>query len=192
LPQTIESSAFIADLGVNVHLNFSGTPYTNASAVQTAMQYLGLNTMRDMGGQSASVYGTMANAGYHFDFFAPSDPYALSPTAFASWLGSFAQAHPGAITSIEGANEVNNWPITYNGSTGLPAEAAYQQAMFNAVNADSRIANIPVFNLSIGSGSASAFTGLGNMSSAVDYGTSHAYMSNGNQPNVQLASLLSL
>jgi Ca2+-binding RTX toxin-like protein len=102
------------------------------------------------------------------------------------------KAHPGSVSSIKGANEVNNWPITYNGSTGLPAEASYQQAMFNAVNADPTIANIPVFNLSIGSGSASAFTGLGNMASAVDYGAPHAYMSNGNQPHVQLSSLLSL
>src|SRR6185312_1855369 len=192
LPQTIQSSAFIANLGVNVHLNFSGTPYTNASAVQTAMTYLGLNTMRDMGGQSAAVYGTMANAGYHFDFFAPSNPYAMAPTAYAAWVDSFVKAHPGSVTSIEGANEVNNWPVTYNGSTALASEAAYQQAMFNAVNADPTIASIPVFNLSIGSGSASAFTGLGNMASAVDYGTSHAYISNGAQPSVQLASLLSL
>src|SRR5215469_1790431 len=59
LPQTISSSAFIADLGVNVHLNFSGTPYTNVSAVETAMTYLGLDTMRDMGGQQAPVYGTL-------------------------------------------------------------------------------------------------------------------------------------
>src|SRR6185312_10053778 len=58
--------------------------------------------------------------------------------------------------------------------------------------ADPTIASIPVFNLSIGSGSASAFTGLGNMASAGDYGTSHAYISNGAQPSVQLASLLSL
>jgi len=105
---------------------------------------------------------------------------------------AFVKAHPGSVSSIKGANEVNNWPITYNGSTGLPAEASYQQAMFNAVNADPTIANIPVFNLSIGSGSASAFTGLGNMASAVDYGAPHAYMSNGNQPHVQLSSLLSL
>ena len=192
MPQTLEASAFIAGLGVNVHLNASGTPYTNTSAVQAAMAYLGLNTMRDMGGQQPTArYAAMAKAGYLFDFFAPSDPHALTPAGYAQWLDAFVQAHPGSLTSIEGPNEVNTSPITYNGSTSLASEAAYQQAMFNAVNADPTLASIPVFNLSLGTGSASAFTGLGNMASAADYGTSHAYMSYGNQPNVQLSRLIS-
>jgi Ca2+-binding RTX toxin-like protein len=148
--------------------------------------------MRDMGGQqNTTPYATMASQGFHFDFFAPSDPYALSPTAYAQWLATFASAHPGAITSIEGANEVNNWPITYNGSTSLASEAAYQQAMYNAVKGNSVISSIPVFNLSMGLGYASGYTPLGNMSSAVDYGNVHAYMSYGNQPNVQLNTLIS-
>jgi hypothetical protein len=192
VPQPIEASTFIAGLGVNVHLNFSGTPYTSTSAVQTAMAYLGLNTMRDMGGQAnLTPYAAMASAGYHFDFFAPEDPNALSPAAYAQWLDAFAKAHPGAITSIEGGNEVNKRPLTYNGSTTLAAEAVYQQAMFNAVNADPTIASTPVFNLSLGTASASDYAPLGNLSGAADYGNVHPYLSHGNQPNVELNTLIS-
>src|SRR4029434_3137491 len=76
--ESIEASSLVASLGVNVHLNFSGTAYQNVSAVQTALDYLGVNTMRDMGAQqNTTPYATLASKGYHFDFFAPGAQYQL-------------------------------------------------------------------------------------------------------------------
>jgi hypothetical protein len=114
--QYIEAKSLAASLGVNVHLNFSGTAYQNVTAVQTALDYMGINTMRDMGAQTnTSPYATLADKGFHFDFFAPGAQYQLDINTLISRLHNFAAAHPGAITSLEGPNEVNNWPITYNG-----------------------------------------------------------------------------
>jgi hypothetical protein len=191
LPQNIEASSFISSLGVNVHLNFSGTAYQNVSGVENAMKFLGLNAMRDMGAQNAAVYDTMANAGFKFDFFAPGGQYELDVGTLTQRLHSFAANHPGSIVSLEGANEVNNWPLTYNGMTGNAGAAAYQQAFFNAASGDSLLNPIKMINLSIGSGSQSAYNGLGDMSHATDLGNVHVYMSNGNQPNVEMSRLMS-
>jgi Ca2+-binding RTX toxin-like protein len=192
MPQTIEASSFISSLGVNVHMNFAGTAYTNVTAVENAMNYLGLNTMRDMGAQAnMSAYDTLANAGFKFDFMAPGGQYQLDAGTLVSRLHSFAAAHPGSIVSLEGPNEINNWPVTYNGAGGNPGGAAYQQAFFNAASGDSLLNPIKMINLSIGSGAQSAYNGLGNMSGATDIGNVHIYMSNGNQPNVQMSTLMS-
>lgn len=191
LPQTIEASALVSSLGVNVHLNFSGTAYQNVGAVQTAMDYLGLKSMRDMGAQTNTTpYATLADKGFKFDFFAPGAQYQLDIGTLTQRLHAFATAHPGSITSLEGPNEVNNWPISYNGLTGLSAAKAYQQAFFNAANADAALKSIPMINLSLAADRASTYTPLGDMSGAADYGNVHPYMSYGNQPNVQLGTLV--
>jgi Ca2+-binding RTX toxin-like protein len=192
LPQTIEASSFISSLGVNVHLNFSGTAYQNLSGVQNAMNFLGLNTMRDMGAQqNMSAYDTMANAGFKFDFMAPGGQYQLDIGTLTQRLHTFAANHPGSIVSLEGPNEINNWPVSYNGQGGNPGGAAYQQAFFNAASGDSLLNPIKMINLSIGSGAQSAYNGLGDMSHATDVGNVHVYMSNGNQPNVEMSRLIS-
>jgi Ca2+-binding RTX toxin-like protein len=185
-------SSFISSVGVNVHMNFSGTAYTNVGAVQNAMTYLGFNTMRDMGAQANTApYDTLAKAGFKFDFFAPGGQYQLDNATMISRLHSFAAAHPGSIVSLEGPNEINNWPVTYTGLSGNAAGAAFQKAFFDAASNDSLLNPIKMINLSIGSGSASAWNGLGDMSKSADIGNSHVYMSYGNQPNVQMSTLLS-
>jgi Ca2+-binding RTX toxin-like protein len=190
--QSIEASAFVSSLGVNVHLNFAGTAYQNLTGVQTAMDYLGLKTMRDMGAQqNTTPYATLANEGFHFDFFAPGGQYQLDIGTLIQRLDAFATAHPGAVTSLEGPNEVNNWPISYNGGTDLLAAKAYQQAFFNAASADSALNPLPMINLSLAAGQATTYSPLGDMSGAADLGNVHPYMSYGNQPNTQLPTLLS-
>ncbi|HEX7887221.1 MAG TPA: calcium-binding protein [Phenylobacterium sp.] len=194
MPQTqlIEASSLVASLGVNVHLNFSGTAYQNVGAVKGAMDYLGLNTMRDMGAQvNTAPYDTLANQGFHFDFFAPGSQYQLSISTLTQRLHSFAAAHPGSIVSLEGPNEVNNWPINYGGTSDLAAAKAYQQAFFNAASGDAVLNPIPMINLSLAADRASQYTPLGDMSGAADIANVHAYMSYGNQPSVQLATLMS-
>src|SRR5678816_4720739 len=98
----IQASSLIDSLGVNVHLNFRGTPYENVGAVGAALDYLGLETMRDIGAQAYTrSYDTLASQGYQFDFFAPSGPYLLSIGTLVQRLHAFAVAHPGAIRSLE-------------------------------------------------------------------------------------------
>ena len=186
----IDASSFISSLGVNVHMNFTGTPYQNVSAVQNSMNYLGLTNMRDLGVQHNSVYDTLANAGYHFDFLVPGG--AVNLGADMQWFDSFATAHPGSIVALEGPNEVNNWPVSYNGLTGYSAAVAVQNALFKAVNADPKLSNIPVVNLSMGVDNSAAYAPLGNLSAAADYGNVHLYTPYGAQPGATFQHYLSI
>jgi hypothetical protein len=67
---TLGVSAFLSSLGVNTHVNFPGTPYYgDPQTVLSALQYLGINTIRDVNpGYSSDPtaiagYDTLASMG---------------------------------------------------------------------------------------------------------------------------------
>nr|WP_246805571.1 calcium-binding protein [Rhizobium leguminosarum] len=86
-------------------------------------------------------------------------------------MHAFVQSHPGSVVGIEGPNEVNNWPVSYDGLSGQAAAVAYQKDLSAAVNADPLLKNIPVLG----------FTGY-TVASASDYTTIHTYAKDGDQP----------
>ena len=58
----------------------------------------------------------------------------------------------GSIAAIEGANEINNFPVYYNTSSenltgNAAAAAAWQQALYTAVHGDISLNGVPVLNL---------------------------------------------
>jgi hypothetical protein len=189
--QPIEASAFAAALGVNAHLTWTSTAYGDVTAVEHALDYLGLRNVRDIGGYSFGVYDTLAEAGYRFDFTTIGGSQQQAPSVFSQWLHNFAVAHAGAIASIEGPNEVNIWGINYDGQTGYAGAIAYQTALSQTLSADPVLDPLPVYNLTVASSSASAYNGLGDMSGVADYGALHPYAILGNQPSVQLGAQLS-
>jgi hypothetical protein len=187
----IDAASFINLLGVNVQLYSAGTPYEDVTAVENALNYLGLTNMRDLGAQNNSAYVTLANAGYHFDFLVPGGgPVNLD--ADMRWFHDFEAGHPGSIVALEGPNEVNNWPVSYNSQTGYPAAVSVQNALFQAVNADPTLSNIPVVNLSLGVDNSAAYAPLGDLSGAADYGNVHLYTPNGAQPGATFQHYLSI
>nr|WP_245517083.1 calcium-binding protein [Rhizobium leguminosarum] len=95
----------------------------------------------------------------------------VDPAAVAQRLHAFVQSHPGSVVGIEGPNEVNNWPVSYDGLSGQAAAVAYQKDLSAAVNADPLLKNIPVLG----------FTGY-TVASASDYTTIHTYAKDGDQP----------
>jgi hypothetical protein len=192
--KVVEAAALADTLGVNVHLTFRGTPYADVAAVQAALDYLGLRTMRDVAGETSAggPHDVLAAKGRRFNFFAPSSgSRQLEADTLRSWLSAFAAAHPGAIVSIEGPNEINNWPVSWNGRSGMAGGAGYQRALHKALDADPRLAAIPLINLSLAGYNASTYAPLGNMSGVSDEGNAHIYFSNGIQPGAQFASALS-
>lgn len=71
----------------------------------------------------------------------------------------------GALLAVEGPNEPNNWPVTYEGqksgydTTALPI-ARFQAALYQAVKADPALKGIPVFHSSEAGGSEKDNAGL--------------------------------
>ena len=90
------------------------------------------------------------------------------------------------MLAIEGPNEVNIWPVTYNGVSGPAGAVEYQTALYSAVRADPTLNNIPVYNMTLGTADANAFKQLGNLSSVADYGNIHPYLYDGNPGSTEL------
>ncbi len=71
----------------------------------------------------------------------------------------------GALLAVEGPNEPNNWPVTYQGQksdynkTALPI-ARFQADLYKAVMADPQLKGIPVFHSSVAGGSENDNVGL--------------------------------
>ena len=101
-------------------------------------------------------------------------------------LNAFVHAHPGSISAIEGPNEVNDWPATYNGGTTLAHEAALQQALYAAIRADPNLSGIAVYNITLAGTDNTQFKALGNLSASANYANSHAYLYDAQAPAFSL------
>jgi hypothetical protein len=170
----------LASFGVVTHIDYTDGGYANISSDLGALQYLGITHVRDAAPNPASDLfgqthlGDAANAGVQFVFTAQG---GIDPSIVVQRLHVFAVAHPGSINGIEGPNEVNNFPVTYQGLTGTAGAQAYQSAFFNAVKADPLLKDIPIIG----------FTDFPAFASQSDWNNGHPYPINGDQP---LASLV--
>ncbi|MGR9246169.1 calcium-binding protein [Rhizobium leguminosarum] len=174
MAQAARINDIIRSFGIDTHIDYTDGKYSNVGEVVKALDYLGLDTVRDHAPNSASDpngqthFGDAAEAGVQFVFSAQRE---VDPATVAQRLHAFVQAHPGSVVGIEGPNEVNNWPVSYHGLSGRAAALAYQKDLSAAVNADPLLKNIPVLG----------FTGY-TVASASDYTTIHTYAKDGDQP----------
>ncbi|MBA1349361.1 calcium-binding protein [Rhizobium sp. WYCCWR 11146] len=174
MAQAVRINDIIRSFGIDTHIDYTDGKYSNVGEVVKALDYLGLDTVRDHAPNSASDpngqthLGDAAEAGVQFVFSAQRE---VDPATVAQRLHAFVQAHPGSVVGIEGPNEVNNWPVSYHGLSGQAAAVAYQKDLSAAVNADPLLKNIPVLG----------FTGY-TVASASDYTTIHTYAKDGDQP----------
>ncbi len=174
MAQAIRINDVIDSFGIDTHIDYTDGKYSNIAEVVKALDYLGLDTVRDHAPTPASDpygqghLGDAADAGIKFVFVAGRDD---SPATVVQRLHTFVDAHPGSIVGIEGPNEVNNWPVSYKGLSGEAAALAYQKDLFAAVNADPLLKNIAVLG----------FTGY-TVASSNDYTTIHTYAKDGDQP----------
>lgn len=193
----LSASGFINSIGVNTHAGFGWTDYNNLAMMVDDLEYLGVTRLRDAMGTSPAaqpVIAGLAAAGYKFDFLVSS---ALPQTGAAGLqnyivsLEKFAASHPGSISAIEGLNEANHQPFSYNGSSSLSAAAQFQSVLYQAVKGDAALSSIPVFNLSLAYNDPQGYNQLGNMSGSVDFANAHAYVSTSATPSSSLAATLS-
>jgi hypothetical protein len=178
-------SAFLQTLGINTHLSYPGTPYYGQpQSVITALQYLGINTIRDQppaytsDPTTAAANDAVAAAGVQFDALLLSNgPVDITDTLATT--ATFEQTYPGSIAAIEGPNEVNGTPVTYEGITGTyAASIQVTQDLWAAVQADSSLNTIPVYALTLSNGITGVRAGekqLGNLAPYVTYGNAHIY-----------------
>ena len=170
---------FLGSIGINIHMPYDQTSYVDVAKVEVSLDYLGIDHVRDklLNWQHAQdAFATMAEKGYLFDFLLPVYyPTTVNLTEFVAMLHDFVVTHPGSVSAIEGANEVNIWPALFNGGTALSNQADLQKALFAAVNADPILKDIPVYNLTMAFTDPSQYAQLGDLSSYADYANMHPY-----------------
>jgi hypothetical protein len=178
-------STFLQNLGINTHLAYQGTAYYGQpQSVISALRYLGINTIRDQPpGYTHDPTTTAANdavaaAGVQFDaLLVGGGPVDITDTI--AGMVAFQQAYPGSIAAIEGPNEINGWPITYEGLTDTYAAGVQvTQDLWTAVQSNPSLEPVPVYALTLSYGITGVVAGeeqLGDLAPYVTYGNAHIY-----------------
>ncbi|WP_374471608.1 calcium-binding protein [Phenylobacterium sp.] len=176
----LDAENFVRTLGVNAHVSWSNYyPYSDTSKVISSMDYLGIDNMRDyINSSSLNVFKQLAASGIKFDLL-------LNPVVgvdnYIGWARSLAQTYPGSVVALEGPNEVDNWPVSYNGFTGYQGAIETQKALFTKANADAVLKDVPVYNLTLAGIDAPEYSAIGNLSGYADYANVHSYYQAGQQ-----------
>jgi hypothetical protein len=153
----VAADDFLNSVGACTHVA-QGVDAPTQSA--TAMTYAGIRNLRDDGNPSA-VQGWISmhqSAGIRV--------CVLSNQDVASTINMAKQLNAaGALLAVEGPNEPNNFPVTYQNQTSSSAMtfvpvAHFQRDLYAAVKAEASLTGIPVFHSSEAGGSEPDNVGL--------------------------------
>ena len=202
----MRTADFISSHGVNTHINYNDGDYANLSNIVSSLNYLGIDRVRDslnypgqFGSPPISAYETVAKAGIKFTFTVggggsltttggvPSNP---SLDQRVGYIEQLARAVPGSIVGVEGTNEINNQPITYNGlgSTGqgqdeLNAALAMQRDLYRMVHGSPDLQGVPVYHFTgEDAGTIPAGPDPASTPGLSDFKTQHPYPNYGEAP----------
>jgi hypothetical protein len=137
----ISADIFLSSLGVNTHVDQG----YNAGSYVLPLRYLGVRNIRDSARNLFSSIMLHQQTGVQIDLLG-ADVNDLT-------IAAKTLAKAGALLSIEGPNEPNNFPITYNGQQGGGTEswlpvAQLQRDLSSAVKNDPELKQYPVFHVS--------------------------------------------
>jgi hypothetical protein len=155
-PIAVAANAFLDSIGVCTHI---AQGIDDPTMSGSALAYAGIREIRDDGDPNAVAGWITAHqiSGVRLSLLTDQD--VASTTGMAEQLNA-----AGALLAVEGANEPNNFPVTYDGATSdgtTSAPIAHLQAdLFAAVKADPALAGVPVFHSSEAGGSEPDNVGL--------------------------------
>ena len=135
---TMTAAEFLSTLGVNTHTSTGAANYGNIPEVISDLQYLGISNVRDGDNGSLANLITMAQAGIKFDFLMAGGGAITTSHLQQEFtvINQVSQAVPGSVAAVEGANEINNFPITYNGVGGLQGAVNMQEALYSMAHSE--------------------------------------------------------
>lgn len=182
--QTVPSmplSQFQDSLGVNIHIEYTDGEYADPSGVLQALQYIGIRNVRDSipnpaaWAQGATAHlDQLAAAGVRFDFL--GNCTASFSTAMQQ-LDAVASQYAGSVLSVEGPNEINNYPCQGGSGSNQQQATQYQQQLYSYVHSDSLLKNVPVLYMT-----GAAPLNVAQMSGLADVANTHPYPYGGVQP----------
>ncbi len=181
-------AAFQSSLGVNTHIEYTDGKYADASAVLGDLQFIGVHSLRGgipdpihwlPHGQAIDAMHMLAANGMRFDFaWNCNSDFDTQKQQ----LDAMVQAYPGVALSVEGANEINNWPCPTNGGNEQTAEA-FQRRLYSTVHGDSLLQGVPVLYMT-----GAAPVNLQTQTGLADLANAHPYSYGGEQPFARIQS----
>lgn len=112
----VAASAFVDTIGVNTHLSWVDTAYWDLDQVIRALDHLGIDNVRDVITHwSEERVDALIAHGVEFAFLVGT--HELEPQLRA------IEARAAHADYVEGPNEIDNWPVTFEGRTGLRGAA---------------------------------------------------------------------
>lgn len=148
---TLRASEMVDSIGVNTHLAYTDSRYADAGKVIEALRYIGVGRVRDaipnasIPGNGWYNYPPVAGAGIAFDLVAGGNDVEIDKTI--ARIEQLEKQFPGAIASVEGPNEYNNWPFEFAGSKGNDAAVAFQNALDARLRTTPLLKHVPLYNL---------------------------------------------
>jgi hypothetical protein len=148
----MRSSDFLGTLGVNTHIPYTDGGYANIANIAADLNYLGIHSVRDgistgvNGSAPFSSYVTLAQEGVKFTVlqFAGGSITSASLQSAVSLAAQLNTAVPGSVVAVEGPNEINNAPITYNGVGGLQGAINLQHDLYSLVHTNAALNGVAV------------------------------------------------
>lgn len=139
----ISCDIFLSSLGINTHVSQGYNP----GSYVLPLRYLGVRNIRDSERDLPGLIMLRQQAGVRVDLL------GFDVSGLVTAARTLARAD--ALMAIEGPNEPNNFPITYNGKPGggtmswVPV-ADLQRDLYAAVKNDPELKKYPVFHISEG------------------------------------------
>lgn len=171
----VTEDVFLDSLGINVHVNYNDGAYADLGKMADDLRYIGFRHIRTHAGGGPvplASYVRLGNSGLRFNLIARTNNPADTTVNFAAALMKQA---PGSVVSIEGFNEINNWPVTYRGETNENAAKAAQAELYSKVRGRAEFKGVPVLYFTGG-------TAVSDLSGMADIANVHAYNNNATQP----------
>jgi hypothetical protein len=146
---TLSAAAFLATLGVCAHIPYTDGGYVNLPGDLADLRYLGIDQVRDglssgaNGSASLQSYIFLAEHGIKFTLVTEQSS-TEGLTAYMEAVDRLQQEVPGSVQAVEGPNEINNWPVTYNGVKGLAGALLLQSAIYTYVKSDPQLRGVKV------------------------------------------------
>jgi hypothetical protein len=188
--RSISTLQLIQMIGVNVHMRYSDGAYADLRNVLQALRFLGVSQVRDvMPGTGAPADMQARDALRRMVF----DGIKLNLIFSSGWRASEAvdlirnleKAVPGSVRSVEGYNEINNFPVTYDGQGGLAVAAAGQKALYQSIKGSPDLRHILVIDMTgFEVLKDPKFTYGSSLEGYADALNAHAYAQNGQQPSI--------
>jgi hypothetical protein len=183
--QAKTAQSIVDAYGVNIHLTYTTTPYGNVTGIANSLNELGARHVRDRLYVTSPSEWTNINAlakrGIRFDLImGRPDNQGGTPQQL---VDTAATKLPGAVESLEGANEWNlqgrpNWAAELRG---------HQQAVWRAAKANPATAKLPVLAPALGL--KKDYSALGNITGYSSYGNIHNYPG-GQLPSTDIATAM--